>query len=115
MKEAKLTDEKTKRKLGPSSYSAFEELKLIPSFLSVLVPFLMLGCVHESKVKELTIPKGGQVFIPIYSIHRDPTIWPNPEKYDPERFSPEGKQSREPYLYFPFGSGPRNCIGMRFA
>lgn len=66
-------------------------------------------------MKDLTIPKAGQVVVPIYSIHRDPTIWPDPEKYDPERFSSEVKKSRDPYLYLPFGTGPRNCIGMRFA
>lgn len=75
----------------------------------------MRECTKECKVKELTIPKGGLVFIPIYSIHRDPAIWPNPEKYDPERFSPAAKKSRDPYLHLPFGNGPRNCIGMRFA
>ena len=81
----------------------------------VVVAFLTRECTKDCKVKDLTIPKGGLVFIPIYSIHRDPTIWPNPEKYDPERFSPEMKRSRDPYLYLPFGTGPRNCIGLRFA
>lgn len=82
---------------------------------SILVPFLMRECTKECKVKDLTVPKGGVIFIPIYSMHRDPTIWPNPEKYDPERFSPGGKRSRDPYEYLPFGTGPRNCIGLRFA
>ena len=75
----------------------------------------MRECTKVCKVKDLTIPKGGMVFIPIHSIHRDPTIWPNPEKYDPDRFAPEVKRSRDPYLYLPFGTGPRNCIGLRFA
>lgn len=87
-----------------------ETLRLHP-----VVPFLLRECTRECKVKDLTIPKQGEVFIPIYSIQRDPNIWPNPEKFDPERFSPEAKKTRDPYMYLPFGSGPRSCIGMRFA
>lgn len=70
----------------------------------------MRECTKECKVKDLVIPKGGMVVIPTYSIHRDPSIWPNPEKYDLEM-----KRSRDPYNYLPFGNGPRNCIGLRFA
>lgn len=63
---------------------------------------------------ELTIPKDSQVMIPIYSIHHDPEIYADPEKFDPERFSDEKKKERHPMSFLPFGEGPRNCIGMRF-
>jgi len=53
--------------------------------------------------------------IPAYSVHHDPSFYPDPEKFDPERFSAAAKQSRNPYTYMPFGHGPHNCIGMRFA
>mgnify|MGYP001793427362 CR=1 FL=1 len=59
--------------------------------------------------------KGTPIFVPVYSIHRDPKVWPDPQKFDPIRFSPEAKQTRDPYTYMPFGHGPHNCIGMRFA
>ncbi|EDV24425.1 uncharacterized protein TRIADDRAFT_25944 [Trichoplax adhaerens] len=61
------------------------------------------------------IPKDVILAIPIYSIHRDPKYWHDPEQFIPERFTPEAKASRNPYAYLPFGIGPRNCVGMRLA
>ena len=55
------------------------------------------------------------VFIPIYPLHHDPNYFPNPMKFNPERFMPENKSKIIPYTFRPFGSGPRNCVGMRFA
>ncbi|CAH0564136.1 unnamed protein product [Brassicogethes aeneus] len=65
--------------------------------------------------KPITLEKGEPVWIPIYALHRDPKYFPNPEKFDPERFSEENKSKIVPYTYLPFGAGPRNCIGSRFA
>lgn len=54
------------------------------------------------------------VVIPAIGIHNDPEIYPEPHKFDPERFSPEMVQNRDSVEWLPFGDGPRNCIGMRF-
>lgn len=62
----------------------------------------------------LIIPKGCPVTLAFYSVHRDPEHYPEPDKFDPERFSPENAKKRTPYTFLPFGEGPRNCIGMRF-
>ena len=79
------------------------------------VVFTLRQCTQDCMLKNLKVPKGISVAIPIYSIHRDPKIWPEPEKFDPERFCYEAKQSRDSYAFMPFGHGPHNCIGMRFA
>lgn len=59
----------------------------------------------------LTIPKGTSIEIPVYSLQRDPEHYPEPNKFDPLRFTPENSKARNPFTYLPFGEGPRNCIG----
>lgn len=66
-------------------------------------------------INGLFIPKGMIVVVPIYAIQNDPEFWTNPEKFDPERFAPEAKESITPFTFMPFGLGPRNCVGMRLA
>ena len=73
------------------------------------------GCTKACVVKGVKIPKDSPILIPVYSVQRDPSVFPDPEKFDPERFAPSAKQSRNPYSFLPFGHGPHSCIGMRFA
>ncbi|KAL7297660.1 hypothetical protein TKK_0009326 [Trichogramma kaykai] len=73
------------------------------------------GASYTFSSKKVQIPKDITVMIPVWAIQRDPQIYPDPEKYDPERFSEENEKSRHPMNYLPFGDGPHNCIGSRFA
>ena len=64
----------------------------------------------------LTIDKGTVVQIPVYSIHNDPTIFTNPSEFNPERFDGvDLKVLRDEGKFFPFGHGPRMCLGMRYS
>lgn len=70
---------------------------------------------NEITINGVRIPKGMAIGIPIYALQNDPDVWPNPRKFDPERFTSDAKASRNPFNYLPFGIGPRNCVGMRLA
>jgi cytochrome P450 len=61
------------------------------------------------------IRRGSLVYISQYLTHRHPAFWEDPERFDPERFTPERIAMRPKYTYFPFGGGPRACIGNQFA
>ncbi|XP_053936773.1 cytochrome P450 3A29-like isoform X2 [Cuculus canorus] len=87
-----------------------ESLRLYPP-----VGRLERVCKKTVELNGVTIPKGMPIIIPTYVLHRDPGCWPEPEEFRPERFSKENKESFDPYTFLPFGAGPRNCIGMRFA
>ncbi|XP_028305139.1 thromboxane-A synthase isoform X1 [Gouania willdenowi] len=70
---------------------------------------------EDCVVNGQALPKGAFIEIPTSFLHRDPEHWPEPESFIPERFTPEAKSSRHPFVYLPFGAGPRNCVGMRLA
>lgn len=61
------------------------------------------------------IPKGSQILIVPWLLHRNPRLWQDPERFDPGRFAPERAASRPRFGYVPFGAGPRVCIGSAFA
>jgi cytochrome P450 len=61
------------------------------------------------------IPAGNTVFCSTWATHRHPALWDDPERFDPERFTPEREKARPRYAYFPFGGGPRACIGQYFS
>ena len=64
---------------------------------------------------DLIIEEGMDISFPIFLLHHNPEYWPNPDKFDPERFNPNNEQSHPTFAYLPFGEGPRNCIGKRLA
>ncbi|XP_038202455.1 cytochrome P450 3A31-like isoform X8 [Arvicola amphibius] len=106
---------------APPSYDKVMEMEYLDMVLSETLRLyaisdrLVRTCKQDMEMDGVFIPKGSLVMIPIFSLHRDPQYWPEPEEFRPERFSKQNKGSINPYVYMPFGYGPRNCIGMRFA
>lgn len=85
-----------------------ESLRLFPS-----VPFISRYASEDFRTKTgHTIPKGTVMHIHIFDVHRCPNHYPDPLKFDPDRFLPERANARHPFAYIPFSAGPRNCIGM---
>jgi cytochrome P450 len=70
---------------------------------------------EDVEVKGYRIPKGAQILVTQWVVHHDPRWFPNPEGFDPDRWLPERAKDLPRFAYFPFGGGPRVCIGNHFA
>jgi cytochrome P450 len=87
-----------------------ESLRVYPSIWSI-------GrlCTTEDELGDYRIPVGMNMVVPIFYYHWSERFWKEPHKFDPSRFSPERRPAAQPMIYFPFGAGPRSCIGNHFA
>lgn len=97
----------------PYLYAVLKEsLRLHPA-----LPLLIPHCPSQSSVVGgFSVPKGARVFVNVWAIHRDPSIWKNPLEFDPDRFLGETWDfSGRDFAYFPFGSGRRICAGIATA
>ncbi|XP_014276563.1 cytochrome P450 6k1 [Halyomorpha halys] len=77
--------------------------------------FVSRICTKDTIIEDVKIEKGTRIYISSISLHTDPEYFPDPEKFDPERFSEINKESMTKYTFFPFGEGPRICVGMKYA
>jgi cytochrome P450 len=96
--------------LARTTMALKEAMRLYPP--AYAVGRLLVG---GDEIAGYALPAGANVVVCQYATHRHPRFWERPEAFDPDRFTPEREQARHPYAYFPFGRGPRACIGSHFA
>jgi cytochrome P450/NADPH-cytochrome P450 reductase len=87
-----------------------ESLRLWPT-----VPVLTVAPMADEVVGGFHIPAGRPINVLMSAVHRDPSVWPRPDHFDPDRFLPEQTRSRPAAAYKPFGNGKRSCTGRMFA
>lgn len=96
-------------------YTQKEIINLLPEALRMYPPGVTISrtCTKNYTVpgSDVVIEVGTNVHVPVYALHHDPQYFPQPEKFDPERFNEEESKRRPNYTYLPFGDGPRQCIG----
>ncbi|KHN70784.1 Cytochrome P450 3A12 [Toxocara canis] len=110
--------------IGHKTYIDYNDLSKMPYLEQIMketlrlcppAPRMLRECNEDITIKNIRFEKGCAIVVPIYAVHYNSDYYPQPEKFDPERFSPEARASMDPLTFLPFGYGPRNCIGMRFA
>jgi cytochrome P450 family 6 len=107
---------------GGITYEAINEMtylhKVINEALRKYPPLPLLNRICTKDITlpttNIHLPKGTLINIPTLGLHYDSSIYPDPDKFDPERFNADAIAERHPYAFLPFGEGPRVCIGERF-
>jgi cytochrome P450 family 6 len=106
---------------GEVTYDAIMEMKYLDMvFNESLRKYPVVDSQNRMSTKDfaipntkIVIPAGTSVMIPTFALHNDERFWENPDKFDPERFTPENIKQRHPFTFIPFSEGPRICIGLR--
>jgi len=102
----------------------FEDMERLPYTIGVISESLRLyppawaigrRAKQDYRIGEYTLPAQSILLLSPWVVHRDPRWWPEPERFAPERWTPEEVEKRPKFAYFPFGGGARVCIGERFA
>uniref|UniRef100_A0A182LYY9 Cytochrome P450 n=1 Tax=Anopheles culicifacies TaxID=139723 RepID=A0A182LYY9_9DIPT len=108
-------------KTADLTYQNLQEFKyldlVVKEGLRMYPPVGIIGraLVEDMELNGTMVPAGQNILVPIYVIHRNPEIYPNPNQFDPTRFSEDAESKRGPFDYLPFSIGARNCIGQRYA
>lgn len=108
----------TKEELNIDDFNKLEYLdRVIKECLRIYPPVAFISRISSEDIIHdgFTQPKGTNCNIHIFDVHRDPKIFPDPEKFDPDRFLPENCAGRSNFAFIAFSAGMRNCIGQRFA
>ncbi len=104
--------------------ATFNDLTRLPLCLQVFkeamrlyppAPGIFREAIHDTTIDGYRVPKGANILISPYTLHRRPEYFPEPEAFRPDRFTPEHEKLLPRYAYIPFGAGPRICIGNHFA
>ena len=98
------------KELKYTQWCVKESLRLYPP---VFFFFRETSC--QIEIDDHKVPKGMWLAATTYHLHHNPSVWPDPEKFDPLRFEPSNAKGRDPYAYLAFSAGSRNCIGQNFA
>jgi len=105
----------------PPAYSDLPRLcyarRVVEEAMRLYPPVWMFFRVSRDadRLGDYALPAGAHLALSPYVTQRDPRFWPDPAAFDPERFTPERSAGRHPFAYYPFGGGPRVCIGAGFA
>jgi cytochrome P450 len=95
----------------PLTRAAFDEaLRLYPP-----APSINREPIEDDRYQDFDIPKGAQVLVMPWTVHRHRKLWDQPDAFLPSRFHPGNREKIDRYQYLPFGAGPRVCIGASFA
>ena len=88
-----------------------ESMRVFPPAWSLMVR----KALDDIEISDTTIPKGSVLMIPMWVVHRNPKIYQDPLRFDPERFTGDWKKDLPKYAFFPFGGGPHVCVGSHLA
>ena len=90
---------------------------MVDETLRLYPPFWMIDrvAVKSDEIHGIRVPSGALVVPYIYGTHHNAALWPDPERFDPDRFLADTSKHRHRFAYLPFGGGPRLCIGQNMA
>jgi cytochrome P450 len=106
----RLPDYEDISKLKYTRQVVHETLRCYPAFYA-----LARKTLGNDNLLGIHIGPGTNVLLNLYGLHRHPAFWKNPDRFDPTHFDPEVDAKRQPYVFLPFGGGPRLCLGSNFA